>query len=310
MLAVAGSVLGAVTRDHRMRGDLRVKSPASPADDGVMLSAARLLDRGRLVLGLVLVIPFGAVIGMPSDRAKGGTPAQWRVDQTAAGLPAVNASGSTATPHEVLQRLSGGTATQGNVGQDFSGDDEFHDGYVEVTTPLPATYIQGTSPDADLAAVLRQSQARNSPVPPPPAGNTAATALTANPNIVFTRQSQRDDLASGALDPRLVDLLTWIASRRRITITSMKTDHSQFVAGTNRVSAHKLGRAVDIAVVNGQSCTGVAYGECGRLYEEIVNQLRGTQFQPSQVIYGYDPWPSERWNFAMSNHRDHIHIGY
>ena len=58
------------------------------------------------------------------------------------------------------------------------------------------------------------------------------------------------------------------------------------------------------------STTGGPAGECGRLYEEVVNQLRGTQYQPSQVIYGYDPWPSERWNFEMGNHHDHIHIGY
>jgi hypothetical protein len=270
-----------------------------------MLSAARLVDRGRLVLGLLLVIPFGAVIAMPSDRADDSRPLQWRVDQVAAATGPTSASATT--PQEVLRTLAGGGSPPGNV---VANDASHEGGYDEVTTPLPATYIAGTSPDADLAAVLRQSQARNSPVPAPPTGNTAAAAAANNPNIVFTRQSQKDDLASGGVDPRLVDLLTWIASRRRITITSMKTDHSQFVAGTNRVSAHKLGRAVDIAVVNGQSCTGVPNGECGRLYEEIVNQLRGTQFQPSQVIYGYDPWPTERWNFAMSNHRDHIHIGY
>ena len=59
-----------------------------------------------------------------------------------------------------------------------------------------------------------------------------------------------------------------------------------------------------------RSAPGGPDGECGKLYEEIVNQLRATQYRPSQVIYGYDPWPLERWNFEMSNHHDHIHIGY
>lgn len=62
--------------------------------------------------------------------------------------------------------------------------------------------------------------------------------------------------------------------------------------------ARHLGRAFDVGAVNGQICTGIPNAECGRLYEKIVNELRGTQYQPSQVIYGYDPWPEERWNFS------------
>jgi hypothetical protein len=121
-----------------------------------------------------------------------------------------------------------------------------------------------------------------------------------------------NDLVTGQVDPRVVDLLTWIAGRSQITITSMRTDHSTCVAGSSpcRVSAHHLGRAFDIGAVNGQICTGIPGAECGRLYEDVVNSLRGTQYQPSQVIYGYDPWPDERWNFELGNHHDHIHIGF
>lgn len=189
----------------------------------------------------------------------------------------------------------------------MAGHDEIEG---EVTSELPAGYIPGTSPSADLAAILRQSQQRNGVALPAATAQSAALALAQNPNVRFTRQSQITDLTSGGVDPRIVDFLTWVASRRQITITSMRSDHSLYVAGTSRVSAHKLGRAVDIAAVNGQPCTGVPGTECGVLYEEIVNQLRGTPYQPAQVIHGYDPWPSEAWNFAMGNHRDHIHVGY
>ena len=43
---------------------------------------------------------------------------------------------------------------------------------------------------------------------------------------------------------------------------------------------------------------------------DSINTLRGTAYQPSQVIYGYDNWPGESWNFEMGNHHDHIHLGY
>ena len=269
-----------------------------------MLNAVRTVDRGRFVLAFLIAIPLGVIVAAPSGGKAPSIQPQWAVQYTGSTATALE----PVTAQDVLANLTNGSSGSAGAGAATPGTAE---GEIEgeVTSELPADYIPGAPPGADLAAILRASEARNGAAPPP-MGQSAAAALAANRNVRFTRQSQVNDVVVGQVDPRVVDLLTWIASRRQVTITSMRSDHSTYVAGSSRVSAHHLGRALDIGAVNGQICTGGPGGECGRLYEEIVNQLRGTQYQPSQVIYGYDPWPSERWNFEMGNHHDHIHIGY
>lgn len=288
---------------------LPVKSDACRVDVYMMLSAAmlkavRIVDRGHFVLAFLIAIPLGVIVAAPSGGTTPSIPPQWTVQYTGSSASALDPPTAQDIAANLTSASSGptavGAATPGTAHGEIEG---------EVTSELPATYVPGAPPSADLAAVLRASEARNSAALAP-TGQSAAVALASSRNVRFTRQSQINDLVSGQVDPRVIDLLTWMASRRQVTITSMRTDHSTYVAGSSRVSAHHLGRAFDIGAVNGQICTGGPGGECGRLYEEIVNQLRGTQYQPSQVIYGYDPWPSERWNFEMGNHHDHIHIGY
>lgn len=148
-----------------------------------------------------------------------------------------------------------------------------------------------------------------------PAGAASALALAGNPRMIFTRPSQRDDLTRGLIDQRIVDVLTWITSQgHTVTITAMRSDHrlcARYDAGICIVSAHAVGRGVDIGAVNGEPCwPGTRDRQCGRLYELLVGSLRGTQHQPAEIIHGYDLWPTEPWNFAMSNHRDHVHVAY
>ncbi len=262
---------------------------------------AQIMERGRLWVGLLLVVVLGVVLAAPLGGSESRTSAtsQWvaeyGTDQGASASQILDQFAATGAPAPADGAAPAVEADEGDA-----------------TSPLPANYVSGGAPSKDLAAVLRRSQQRNGAVMVPTA-QSAATAITLNPNVVFTRQSQIADLRTGQVDPRVVDVLTWIANRgHRVTITSMRSDHSTCVAGSSpcRVSAHHLGRAMDIAAVNGEPCRGTPTGACGRLYEEIVNSLRGTQYQPAQVIYGYDPWPSESWNFEMGNHHDHIHIGF
>ena len=57
-----------------------------------------------------------------------------------------------------------------------------------------------------------------------------ARQLLANPNVIFTRESQRADLEQGLIDPRIVGVLAWMARDHVITITSLRTDHSPCAA--------------------------------------------------------------------------------
>lgn len=214
-----------------------------------------------------------------------------------------------AAEQAALQRAASQQATASAGANRAAGQDG---DFVVVTKDLPKDYVSGAPPTADLAAKLRRSQSRFAQAQLP-APLQAASAIATNAKVIYTRQSQVQDILSGGVDPRVIDMMTWIVNRRQsITITSVKTDHSMCVAGSNpcRVSAHKMGRAIDIAAVDGEACVGTTTGKCGVLYQEIVAATRGTQYQPSQIIYGFDLWPSESWNFAMGNHNDHIHLAY
>lgn len=305
-----------------------------------MLATVQNIGRARIVVGLVIVVILGLLAAQDSagsGPAGLGAAGQWR----AAAAPAPDAGGtwsaSVATPDEVrtaaaervardgasadeiigqFSAASDGTAAEGAdthaAGDAVTVAAAEEGGFEVVTKDLPTDYISGAPPSADLAATLRKSQARfNATQLPAPL--QAASSIATSARVIYTRQSQVQDILSGGVDPRIIDMMTWITQRRQsITITSVKSDHSMCVAGSNpcRVSAHKMGRAIDIAAVDGEICTGIPTGKCGILYQEIVNTMRGTQYQPTQIIYGFDLWPSESWNFEMGNHHDHIHLAY
>ena len=69
--------------------------------------------------------------------------------------------------------------------------------------------------------------------------------------------SSCSDLTDGALDPRIAGLIGAITQEHQITISSLRSDHSQMTASGN-VSNHYYGRAMDIAAVDGVSCTDTA----------------------------------------------------
>src|SRR5207244_2308835 len=78
----------------------------------------------------------------------------------------------------------------------------------------------------------------------PPAAAPAADvgALLNNPRLVLTARA-RSDLASGAVDPRLTALLGALTNSHTVAVSVFKTGHTEYVAGTDRVSNHFSGRA-------------------------------------------------------------------
>jgi hypothetical protein len=132
-------------------------------------------------------------------------------------------------------------------------------------------------------------------------------AVLENPRIQLTA-IQRTDLASGAIDPRVVALLALIGQAHTIVVTSIRSDHPYLtVSGT--VSNHSYGRAVDIGAVDGDGCTGSRAGACGRLAAELA-AISGP-LHSTELIYCFDPdGPSDPDGFGRSDHCDHIHVGY
>src|SRR5204862_4294927 len=70
-----------------------------------------------------------------------------------------------------------------------------------------------------------------------PALTARAADLLTNPRVSLSADA-RTDLASGAVDPRLVNILAAAAAHRRIEVGVIRTGHTQFVKGTDRVADH------------------------------------------------------------------------
>ena len=126
-------------------------------------------------------------------------------------------------------------------------------------------------------------------------------------NLTLSNELEEQDLAGGAIDPRIVGLLGAITQSHQITISALRSDHSELTSEGN-VSNHYYGRAMDIAAVDGVSCTDTApTAPCGEL-ATTLSQLPAPAM-PTELIYCYDvdgPGPA----FARSDHCDHVHVGY
>jgi murein DD-endopeptidase MepM/ murein hydrolase activator NlpD len=117
----------------------------------------------------------------------------------------------------------------------------------------------------------------------------------------------RQDIATGQIDRRVLAVLEYLVARGyRLTITSLKCGHSIMTTSGN-VSAHSTGDAVDIAMVNGIPI----YGNQGKgsITEAVINDLLKLQgsMEPAQIISLMEMGGP---TFAMSDHDDHIHVGY
>ena len=124
---------------------------------------------------------------------------------------------------------------------------------------------------------------------------------------VSVYEGGRLDLALGRVDVRLIVLLRYLAEAHgQVTVSSLISGHGLY-SRPGVISAHVYGLAVDIALLEDKSIYGNQ--EPGGLTQRAVeNILRlPSELQAKQVIslLGLGG-PS----FPLSNHDDHIHVGY
>jgi soluble lytic murein transglycosylase-like protein len=126
-------------------------------------------------------------------------------------------------------------------------------------------------------------------------------------NLTLSNDLELRDLQAGMLDQRITGLLALMTRDHQITISSLRSDHSQMTASGN-VSNHYYGRAMDIAAVDGVSCTDTATtapcAELGYALAQLPEPLH-----PTELIYCFDldgAGPA----FALPDHCDHIHAGF
>jgi hypothetical protein len=126
-------------------------------------------------------------------------------------------------------------------------------------------------------------------------------------NLTLSNDLELRDIQAGMLDQRVTGLLALMTKTHQITITALRSDHSQMTASGN-VSNHFYGRAMDIASVDGVSCTDTSpTAPCAELGYALA-QLPAP-LHPTELIYCFDldgPGPA----FALPDHCDHIHAGY
>ena len=126
-------------------------------------------------------------------------------------------------------------------------------------------------------------------------------------NLILSNDLELRDIQAGMLDQRITGLLAMMTKEHEITISSLRSDHSMMTASGN-VSNHYYGRAMDIAAVDGVSCTDTSTtapcAQLGYALAQLPEPLR-----PTELIYCFDLdgiGPA----FAMADHCDHIHAGF
>ncbi len=142
----------------------------------MMFSPERILDRGRLLIGMLIVAPLGALapaIGRPATAAP-----TWSLTATTPNPIMQDAP----TARDVLAKLTNGTVTNPVAGAatdqsspSSSASDDTAGAPVATSevgsdsaesAEQSSVQIPGTAPTAALAALLRQSQSKNAPVTP------------------------------------------------------------------------------------------------------------------------------------------------
>jgi membrane-bound lytic murein transglycosylase B len=119
----------------------------------------------------------------------------------------------------------------------------------------------------------------------------------------------REDIAAHRIDRRVLITLRFLAwSGLHPTVTSLECGHSVLTASGN-VSEHSTGSAVDIAAINGIPILGNQGS--GSVTEATIRELltlRGAM-APHQII-SLMTFARADNTFAMSDHADHIHVGF
>jgi len=135
--------------------------------------------------------------------------------------------------------------------------------------------------------------------------------VLANPRITLTERA-RGDVEAGIVDPRVLGVLTYLATRHELSVSVFKSGHSRCVGGANEpscspVSNHFFGRAADVSVVDGTLVTAANAGarDASLMIEALTGEMRPTEvgvpFSDLEGLPGF---------FSNAAHRDHIHLGF
>ncbi len=137
-------------------------------------------------------------------------------------------------------------------------------------------------------------------------GRADASALLNNPKLGLT-ESARYDLEQGVVDARVIGLLEVLLQSYSIKVSVFKTGHSTYVKGSNRVSNHTLGRAVDIYEINGERVSSSSASA-----RAVVAWLATGEgpLRPTELGSPFGEFTDLPGVFTDSGHQGHIHVAW
>jgi hypothetical protein len=137
------------------------------------------------------------------------------------------------------------------------------------------------------------------------AGELAAMTLT-HPRISL-RPEASADVAADRVDPRVLQVLLYLAEGHRLgPVGPFITGHSYTVRGTSTPSNHAFGRAVDVAVIEGESVS--LSNPSAREVMDLILALPPPLLPDELGGPFFIQHPSMR--VFTAEHDDHIHVGW
>jgi hypothetical protein len=133
--------------------------------------------------------------------------------------------------------------------------------------------------------------------------------VLANPRIQIY-ECGREDIRAGRIDRRVLATLEFLsASGLKPTVSSLECGHGVYTTSGN-VSQHSTGSAVDIAAVNGITISPATQGK-GTVTDVTIQRLLTLQgtMKPDQII-SLMTFAGTDNTLALSDHDDHIHVGW
>jgi hypothetical protein len=132
--------------------------------------------------------------------------------------------------------------------------------------------------------------------------------VLANPDIEIY-PCGRQDIQTGQIDRRVLAALEFLAvSGLKPKVSALKCGHADLTTAGN-VSEHSSGDAVDITEINGTPIVG--HQGQGSITDTTIRKLLTLQgsMKPHQII-SLMSYPGTDNTLAMSDHYNHIHLGF
>jgi hypothetical protein len=134
-------------------------------------------------------------------------------------------------------------------------------------------------------------------------GSANAEEVLKNKNVIFADPQMESDLKAGRIDARVIGTLDWLGQEHKVYVSSM-------LRPGDFDSNHSAGRAVDIAMIDEESCTNTAEDSpCGKV-AKALGKVEG-KMRSDELIFCFDPdGPSDSRGWAAADHCDHVHAGF